>query len=503
MHPYLRHAFLTLAVATLAACGGGGGGSSGGVAGPQTATVGIALTDAPTTDIDQALATITSIDLLGDDGQVNIFSGVETVDLLKLADYSELFAVRTDVPSGTYSKIRLQVSELELIRLDDNGDVEESILPRLVANGKIDLNPRGSFYVAPGASLVITIDFDVGKSLKITETGNGKLIVRPVVFVDIATDLPSPGLTRLHGVVSDISDNGGFRLCQTRLASSLPGAQPRSRFDDDDDEHCIRVRSDASTGIFGEDGLPQEFFDLNDGEEVTAIGRLQPVPWSEVDERNAANRPDDDDSDDDDDDYNGGWFRERFELNAFVIEEGLLGTFKRVRGIVDAPVDPGTDRFKLAVAPGQGVVSDGPLLAQLYPKSRIFAPNGVELGRLDIDVGASALVDSVLAISDGAPDILRTSLVILDVDAPNDEQVLTGQIVSVNPSTGQLIVAGPLGDRCVDGRSADVFLVDEGGGSLESERGTLADLTPGQDVNVFGRDGPLGCVIAETILADR
>jgi hypothetical protein len=148
-------------------------------------------------------------------------------------------------------------------------------------------------------------------------------------------------------------------------------------------------------------------------------------------------------------------------------------------------------------------VSDGPLLAQLYPKSRIFAPNGVELGRLDIDVGASALVDSVLAISDGGPDILRTSLVILDVDGSSEEQVLTGQIVSVNTSTGQLIVAGPVGDRCVDARSADVFLIDDDGGSLDSERGTLADLTEGQDVNVFGLEGPGGCLVAETILAER
>jgi Domain of unknown function (DUF4382) len=482
----VRHALLTLAFATLAACGGGGGGGAGSAV-PQTATVGIALTDDPTTDVDQALATITSIDLLGDAGQVNVFSGSETVDLLKLADYSELFAVQDNVPAGTYNKIRLQLSSLELIRLDDNGDVEETILPKLVGNGKIDLNPRGSFYVAPGATLVITIDFDVGKSLKITETGNGKLIVRPVVFVDISTNLPSPGLTRIHGVVSDIADDGSFRLCQSRLASSEDDDRAASRIEGDDD-HCVRVLSDANTGIFGEDGLPQEFFDLEEGEEVTAIGRLQPVPRD----------------DDDDDEENGDDDRyEYFVLSAFVIEEGPLGTFERLRGLVDAPVDPGTDRFTLAVEPGQGVVSDGPLLAQLFPKSRIFSPNGVELGRLDIDTGASALVDSVLAISDDGPDILRTSLVILDVDGTSAEEVLTGQVVSVNTATGQLIVAGPLGDRCVDARSADVFLIDDDGGSLDSERGTLDDLAADQEVNVFGVEGPGGCLLAETILAQR
>jgi hypothetical protein len=490
MSAVIRHALLALAFATLAACGGGGGAGS---AAPQTATVGIALTDDPTTDVDQALATITSIDLLGDDGQVNIFTGSETVDLLKLADYSELFAVRSDVPAGTYNKIRLKLSGLELIRLDDNGDVAETILPKLVANGKIDLNPQGPFFVAPGATLVITIDFDVGKSLKITETGNGKLIVRPVVFVDIATDLPSPGLTRIHGVVSDIGDDGSFRLCQNRLASSGDDDPADSRFEGDDD-HCVRVRSDAGTGIFGEDGLPQEFFDLEEGEEVTAIGRLQPVPRDD-DEDDDEDNGDDEDFDDDRYEY--------FVLNAFVIEEGPLGTFGRLRGLVSLPVDPGTDRFELDVAPGQGVISDVPLAAQLYPKSRIFTPDGVELGRLDIAAGNSALVDAVLAISGSEPDVLRTSLVVLDVDGGSPEQVLTGQVVSVNVGTGQLIVAGPLGDRCVDAGSADVFLIDEDEGSLESERGTLADLSPGQDVNVFGLEGPGGCLVADTILAQR
>jgi len=484
MRTSVRCTLLSLLMATLAACGGGG--SGGGAAVPQTATVGIALTDDPSPDFDQALATITSIDLLGEDGQVNVFSGVETVDLLKLADYSELFAVRDDVPAGTYNKIRLRLSDLELIRLDENGDVEETVLPKLVANGKIDLNPQGPFYVAPGATLVITIDFDVGKSLKITETGNGKLIVRPVVFVDIATNLPSPGLTRIHGVVSDLDDDGSFRLCQTRLAGSGAHDFASARFDDD--RHCVRVRSGSATGIFGDDGLPREFSGLEDGDEVTAIGRLQPVP-----------RSDDDDDDEGDDD----WRHERFVLNAYVIEQGPLGTFDRLRGVVAEAVDPATDRFGLDPEPGQGVVSDGPLAAQLFPKSRIFAPNGVELGRLDVDVGTVALVDSVLAVSSSGPDVLRTALVILDVDGASEEQVLTGPLVSVNVATGQLIVADVAGDRCVDARSADVFLVDDDGDSLESERGTLGDLEAGQDVNVFGREGPGGCLVAETILADR
>lgn len=478
MSTFLRTALGAAILATLAACGGGGGESSGGAPVPQTATVGIALTDAPAPDVDQALATITSIDLLGEAGPVSLYSGLVTVDLLRLTDYSELFAVRDDVPAGSYSKIRLQLSRLELVRLDDSGAVAETIVPRLVGNGKIDLNPQGPFFVAPGATLVITLDFDVGKSLKITQTGNGRLIVRPVVFVDIANGLPSPGLTRLHGRVADLTAEGNFRLCQTRLASATVGDDDEDGFGDD--RRCVRVRTDGATGIFAPDGLPQEFGALAEGERVTAIGRLRPVVR--------------------DDDQP---LAERFDLEAYVLEEGPLGTFRRLRGRVDQPVDPGTDRFGLAVAPGQGIVSAGPLAAQLFPGSRIFSPRGVELGRLDLTTGTAVLADSVLAVAGGSDDVLRTALVVVDVDGVDAEQVVSGELVAVDPVAGQLIVADAGGDRCVDARGADVFLLADDDDGLDTGRGTLADLTPGQSVNVFGRDGPTGCLVAETILAGR
>ena len=271
MHKSFSSALIAAAFLTLAACGGGGG-SSGGVAAPaQFATVGIALTDAPTRDVDQALATITSIELLGEGGPVVLFSGVETVDLLRLADYTELFAVNDEVPAGTYNKIRLQLSNLELVKLNDEGKIDETIVAKLVANGKIDLNPRGPFFVAPGATLVITVDFDMEKSLKITETGNGRVIVRPVVFIDIANGLPAPGLTRIHGEIAAIEDNGELRLCQTALISSTDEDQHRG-----DSDRCVRVRTNDATGIFGEDGLPQEYLQLAVGDEATIVGRLRP-----------------------------------------------------------------------------------------------------------------------------------------------------------------------------------------------------------------------------------
>ena len=62
----------------LISCGGGGGSTAGSVGGTSVApaTVAIALTDAPSSSYDQALATITSIQLLGNGAPVALFIGV-------------------------------------------------------------------------------------------------------------------------------------------------------------------------------------------------------------------------------------------------------------------------------------------------------------------------------------------------------------------------------------------------------------------------------------------
>lgn len=485
MHRSISSVLIAVALLTVAACGGGG--STGGVAAPaQFATVGIALTDAPTADVDQALATITSIELLGEGRRVVLFSGVETIDLLRLADYSELFAVSEEVPAGTYNKIRLQLSSLELVKLNDDGTIDETIDAKLVANGKIDLNPQGPFYVAPGATLVITVDFDMKKSLKITETGNGRVIVRPVIFVDIANGLPAPGLTRIHGEITAIGDSGELRLCQTALISSSDEDRRHG-----DEDRCVRVSTDAATGIFGEDGLPKAYFQLAVGDEATIIGRLR--PWDHDEDDGDGDSGDDNDNDGDSD---------RFAVDAYIIEEGPLGTFKRLAGVVTTPVNPVTDRFGIDLAPGQGIVTDGPLAAQLYPKSRIFSTDGFELSRLDLATGTRAIADAVLAISGASEDVFRTSLVVLDPDLGTSEILLNGAVLDVDVGAQRLSMSTASGDRCVDTWTADIFLVDDSGGSLESTRGSLDDLVPGQNIDVFGTEGLGGCLVASTILAE-
>ena len=464
----------------LASCGGGGGGGgSAQIALDTPATVGVLITDAPIGRWDEAIATITSVRLIGDNGQVTLFSGSQPLDLLKLGDFSELFAVSDNVPPGRYSKIRLQLSELVLNDIDPvTGNVLESVQPQLVGNGKIDLNPQGSFMVGPGDIIIVELDFDMAKSLKITETGNNnRIILRPVVFVNIRTDRPDGRLARVHGEISRIDPvSGKFELCQTDFASRWDGDSSNA-LPDFGDRHCLTVSTDTSTGMFAENGLPETFADLAIGEHATVIGRLQPRQ---------------------DDGHPPSATDHSFVLDAYVIEEGPLGTYSRIRGITASGTDV-SNRFALDIASGQGFGSGTQLPVQIYDSSRIFNRAGLELGPTDIVTDQNALVDSILIV--GQDDYIRSPLIILNEGAPVGDATIEGDIVSTNTAEQTLRVNDGTMDRCVDAEAARIFLVSDDDG-FSSIRGQLSDLRPGQRVAIFGTEQTDGCLAAETILAE-
>jgi hypothetical protein len=325
----------------------------------------------------------------------------------------------------------------------------------------------------------VELDFDMEKSLKITETGNGRLIVRPVIFVDIRTQpRPDARLTRIHGEITEIDlASSSFRLCQTGFASAWDD-EDEDNDDDNEARRCIGVSTDEDTGLFDATGQPQDFTGLATGEEVTAIGRIRPRDEADTDF---------------DDDH-------PLVLDAFVVEEGPLGTYQRVRGIVTSPVDAVSDRFSLDLAAGQGIVADAPLPVQIYPKSRIFSRDGEELTRDDILVDRGALIDGLLAV--GTEDVIRSPLVILGVGELPAAVNFDGTILSVDPVAGNLMVSPTEGnERCVDADSSQIFLVDDDDG-FSSVRGDLDDLEAGQAVSIFGIEDIGGCVVAGTIIAE-
>jgi len=459
----------------LAACGGGGGSNSG-VANtnslpPPPATVGILITDAHGTRWDQAFATITSIELLGENYQATIFSGSETIDLLSLPDYFELFATADDVVPGVVEKIRLQVQLLELVELDAMGNEVDRVQTKLVGNGKIDIKPATPITIAGGDTIFVELDFDMEKAFKTTETGNGQIIVRPVIFANVRTDGSSGRLTRVYGNVRSV-DTDSLILCQTSLYAN------HDDDDDDDEERCIVVTADAMTGVFNVDGMPVTFADVWPMDILTAVGLLRHVDDDVLDV--------DDDVEDD------------FVLDAVTLEIG--DNFDRYVGTAQNMV--AGDLFDLLLAPGQGFQTDTVIATELFASTRIFTTEGVEVDLLSIDQDVEAIVDGVIALgAPGTNDILRAALIILDLDVAAGADVLRGDIMSVDPTGDSLQLLVGTDDRCIDTSGADIFLISTTSGFV-SESGSLDDLAAGMRADAYGAEGIGGCFIATDVLAD-
>ena len=275
-------AWAVFTIAFVAACGGSASNAPG-VAGAQTGAVGLIVTDNPTEDFDEILVTFSCARLLGDDGQVTIFEGEETFDLLSLRDVTELFAVNDSVPVGTYSKIRLCVDDVELVSRDEYGDASQQVR-KLLGNGKLDLSPRGDFYLGPEQTVLVQLDWDAEKSVKFNGNGPDNVSLRPVVFLDIiGVDLPELGkLLRLHGVIRDLDrEERNFELCQTHFL--------RDADDDEDDvddirDGCVEVVLEDDASIFDSNGDAVTVDDVENGDEATVFGRvLRAVPLDDDD----------------------------------------------------------------------------------------------------------------------------------------------------------------------------------------------------------------------------
>ncbi len=517
---------ITLLAIFVSACGGGGGGSSAvspsntnsdsdsnTVADPAPvtpATVAVVITDASINDYDKALATITSIELLGDSGHVQIFNGSETVDFLLLADFVELFVVDGNVPPGDYDKIRLRLSNMTLVNVVDGGDDIETHVD-LVANGKVDLNPQGTFTLLPGQVVFISIDFELEKSLKLTETGKGKIKLRPVIFVEIGTTPAfKDGLARVHGVVDGIADDfGSFRMCMTQLISRFPPDDGASI-----DGFCLAVRVDEKTGLFAKDGKPITVGDLTNGQELTVVGILglndgedgptpKPLP---VGINEPTQLPEDGSGED-------GDFA-TFALNAIVVEAGPFETWMRVRGQLKSPVDE-SGFFGLFIFPGQGYPDDTVVTTQVFEKTRIYRIDGDglrEISAVELMTEDHVALDGVLipadVSTDQAEDLIRSALILATparpIPPPIEPTVIKGKIQQIKAEENSLIVTtDESGDRCVSTDDEtlifEVFIIDK---VFESVKVMLGDLSEGSGVGIYGVDDGVNCFAADLIIAE-
>ena len=114
-----------------------------------------------------------------------------------------------------------------------------------------------------------------------------------------------------------------------------------------------------------------------------------------------------------------------FAFDAYVIEEGPLGTYPRIRGTVASAVDPAHRPLRPAHRARPGHRHRHDAAGAAVHATRIFDRAGTELERADITVDRTALVDGILVIGDD--DLLRSPLVILGDVAPTGEATLEGR----------------------------------------------------------------------------
>jgi hypothetical protein len=112
------------------------------------------------------------------DSQVMLEGG--TINLLDYQGGEVILVGSLDIPAGDYKRIRLHVSEAELVR-DDDGDPDtpELVEPVFVPSSKIDI--LFEFNIADGEEVDVILDFDAAESVHLNQTGGGQYILRPVV----------------------------------------------------------------------------------------------------------------------------------------------------------------------------------------------------------------------------------------------------------------------------------------------------------------------------------
>lgn len=411
---------------------------------PTTGTVGLLFTDAPTDEFESILLTVTEAILIGgDEKQHFLFQGAEPIDLLNLTNFSEPI-VFGEVSVGNYKKLRLKISDLELVPKDGS----PSISPALPANGKIDLLQADGFDVLPGRTLIMEIDMDANKSIKVTAAGNsGRYQFRPVVKVNIMDGGMPHKLARLEGSVDEILSDpaGSFVLC-----------------DIDSPEHCVTVATNGDTGIFDDQGLDTGFSTLGGGDMVVAIGTYETDP--------------------------------AIVFNAAVLEIG--GNAEQVKGNVVS--NPMNDQFLMVVD------DNGDLVVELQAGTKYYDASGA-IGGDAIVVGVDVEIEGVKPPKTDAadPDLIRAALVFLEADP--DEQasgtIILSTLIETEPESFDLALedGSTVCVRLLDG--AEILLVDEANSQVTM--GTFADLmalTEDPLADLFGNTAVDHCFEANEVI---
>ena len=429
--------------------------------------VALLFTDLPSEDFDHIWISFDEVTLLGADGQQQVYGQlpedtVMRIDLLDLAQVTDLAFIR-DVPAGMYSKVRLHITE---ITLQNDGQDPIDVPP--VANGKLDLNPQGSFEVRAGQLLFIQLDMDANRSFQYHEAGNGTWHFRPVVFMDIYGDYDTQRLMRVFGEVIAVDDPAApttFDLCPTGMISHNGSSMGMGMSVAPDHSQCIHAFVNDSGVFGGVDGTDQGAGALQVSDpfqQLTMIGFFRSGIGMGPDTLS--------------------------EFDTVSIELGDKSAFERRDGVaVNAPTD---GLFDWSTG---GVVTP----TQLQAKTPVFDSHGLEyLNGAGIDTGATGTVDGIETVE----GVFNSSLVLLDAVAAEQ---LSGTVANVIDSTTFNLITAPGAvpvDVCV-AVDARILKLEVVGDVVTLSDAVFGDIAADQSVEVAGSTG-VSCFEADLVIID-
>jgi len=448
-----------------------------------TGSVAVLITDAPIDDFDQFWLTVTEVSLLGDEGGVALFAGSKTINLLDLNSHADLFSLADNIPAGSYYKIRMQVENPQLVRLDGLGNVLETVVPNMSASGKLDLNPRSDIVVVAGETLALQIDLDVKKSIHLIQNKKGEYRFRPVVFVDVLTQEMTGKLVRVKGVVDDVNEyEGSFKLCQTGMVVGRRGYHVDHDEDTDDEEHdkydydderdhhhqptldhCINVSTSMETDFFDESGEAVTFVYPQDYQQLTVLGYYQDLQDTQI------------------------------GLDAQVVELAPWDTFKQFMGIVES-IDLDNQQFQMRAS------NDELVTVQLSEAGKIFSMSGMMLSQDELQLDLQVKVEGVFYEVDA---LIKAAVIFIDEQTQAVDK-LSGAIVALHDDMqGFDMTDAVLGDRCtMVNQDSNIYLLSMENGSFSSQQVNFSALQLGQKLDVYGSFNLSGCFVADNILLE-
>jgi hypothetical protein len=186
-----RHAVcgLALALAALAGCDSQGPN--------ETTSLSVMLKDAPG-DVQQAVVTISEVDLVGSGGVHVLTTTPTTADLLTLGATATTLVQDVEVPSGTYTQLRFKITGA-CIAVDNGGGTSSVYSTEGYDPGPCGGPPAGTLQAPSfaesglkvtmasnaltitGTQKVLLVDFDVSQSFGHDAGGSGGWVMHPVV----------------------------------------------------------------------------------------------------------------------------------------------------------------------------------------------------------------------------------------------------------------------------------------------------------------------------------